>query len=131
MQKISRRILAQTVTRELLAGKPVGRLAKQVAAYLVEHRMVNQAERLVLDIAAELQAATGHATAGVTTAFKPGTKELEALRSGLKHLTGAKEVELELREDKSLLGGVVVNLPGREWDASVRRKLTLLAREGA
>jgi len=130
MKKVSRRTLVQTIVRELLAGADHPRLTKQVAAYLVENRMTDQIDRLVLDIAAALQQATGHAAATVTTAFKPSQHNIDALRRSLLHLTGAREVELAVQQDPSLLGGMVVTLPGHEWDASVRRKLKLLARGG-
>jgi F0F1-type ATP synthase delta subunit len=131
MKKVSRRILARTVTQELLAGKSVTQVSQQLAAYLLTHRMTDQIDRLLLDIAAELQETTGHATATVTTVFKPTEQNLDTLRHSLKHLIDAREVELKLREDTSLVGGMIVTLPGRELDASVRRKLRLLARGGA
>ena len=130
MKKVSRRLLAQTITRQLLDGADAKKLTKQLAAYLITHRMTGQADHLIKDIAAELQQATGRATAHVVTAFEPSKHHLETLRRSLTHLTGARDVELTLAQDKSLLGGMVVTLPGRELDASVRRKLTLLARGG-
>ncbi|HSX32729.1 MAG TPA: F0F1 ATP synthase subunit delta [Candidatus Saccharimonadales bacterium] len=130
MKKVSRRTLVQTIVRELLNGADPKQLTKQLAAYLVEQRMTDQVDHLLLDIAAALQTTTGHAAATVTTAFKPTSHNLNELRRSLLHLTGAREVELNMCEDPTLLGGVVVALPGRELDASVRRKLTLLARGG-
>lgn len=129
--KVSRRELAKTVTRQLMAGQDLERLSLQVAAYLVEHKMVSQADRLIQDVSAELQAATGQATATVVTAFSPSSHNLQTLQTNLKRLLGVKEVELQLVEDKSLLGGLVVKLPGLEMDASVRQKLRVLARGGS
>lgn len=131
MKKVSRRELARTITRQLLSGADQAPLMRQVAAYLVEHKMVNQLDMLLSDIAVQLQASTGHVTAEATTAF-PLTAELQtAVQQQVQALTGAKSVELKTTVDQDLLGGVIVRTAGRELDASVRRKLTSLSRGGA
>jgi F0F1-type ATP synthase delta subunit len=50
----------------------------------------------------------------------------QALIGQIKKATGAKDVVLEKRIDKSVLGGVRVETASRVWDATVSRKLSEL-----
>lgn len=128
MKKVSRRELARTATRQLLEGKDPQRVMRELAAYLIDHKMTNQAAMLIDDIALALQAETGHVTAEVVAAFAPSGDGVKRLESFVLDQTKARTVELSVTTDTSLLGGMVVKTPGHEYDASVRRKLNLLAR---
>lgn len=128
MKKVSRREIAKTVTKQLIEGKDPKRVALEVAAYLVEHKAVNQLHMVVGDIAAELMRQTGHVPAEVVSAFSLDAEGRTKLESFIMQATNATSVELTITEDKSLLGGVVIKTPGHEYDASVRRKLNQFAR---
>lgn len=129
MKKVSRRELARTITRQLLDGRDGQALMRQTAAYLIEHGMAAQAEMLIRDIAIELQQETGHVSGTIVSAFAPSSATLEQLKSYIKEATGAKSLEVSVVQDKTLLGGVVIQTPERQLDASVRRKLDQLAVE--
>jgi F0F1-type ATP synthase delta subunit len=107
MKKVSRRELARSTAKALLDGKDQKKLMRQLAAYLIDHNMVSQADLLLDDLALELEAATGHTTATVRTAHKLSPENQKNLEDYIKQSTGAKSVELTLEEDPSLLGGVV------------------------
>ncbi|HEX8350012.1 MAG TPA: F0F1 ATP synthase subunit delta [Hymenobacter sp.] len=128
MAKLSRRDLARATTRQLVDGRPSADVMREVAAYLIDHKMVGQADMLIQDIAIALQAETGHVTAEVRSAFALTPASREAIQSFVSEATGAKSVELSVTDDSSLIGGVVIRTPQLEYDASVRRKLTQLAR---
>jgi F-type H+-transporting ATPase subunit delta len=128
MAKISRRQIAETATRQLVAGKDPRRVMLEVAAYLVDNRIASQADMVIEDIAARLQAETGHTTATVRAAFALSPDTLTKLEAYIKEATKSKSVELTTVVDPALLGGVVIQTPGYEYDASVRRKLNELAR---
>jgi F0F1-type ATP synthase delta subunit len=128
MKKVSRRELASTVVRQLLDGKDQEALVKQLAAYLIEHKMTNQAGMLLDDIAIELEKVTGHTTASIRAAFPLTDESRQKLVEYVKDKTGATSVELSVLEDKSLLAGVVIRTPQHEYDASARHKLNQLAR---
>lgn len=64
----------------------------------------------------------GEATADVTVAEKLSDKNLDALKSALKSVTG-KDVALNVKVDPSLIGGLVVKLGSRMVDSSLRTKL--------
>jgi F0F1-type ATP synthase delta subunit len=128
MKKVSRRELAKTATRQLLEGKDPKRVMLEMAAYLIDHKAANQADMVLSDISMALQEATGHVSAEVVSAFAIGSENRRMIEEYLKAATKATSVEMTVVEDKSLMGGVVLKTPGHEYDASVRRKLNLLAR---
>jgi F-type H+-transporting ATPase subunit delta len=64
----------------------------------------------------------GEATADVTVAEQLNDKNLDALKSALKSVTG-KDVALNVKVDPSIIGGLVVKLGSRMIDSSLRTKL--------
>jgi F-type H+-transporting ATPase subunit delta len=64
----------------------------------------------------------GEATADITVAEALSDKNLEALKASLKSVTG-KDVILNVKVDRSLIGGLVVKLGSRMVDSSLRTKL--------
>lgn len=64
----------------------------------------------------------GEATADVTVAEQLNDKNLDALKSALKSVTG-KDVALNVTVDPSIIGGLVVKLGSRMVDSSLRTKL--------
>ena len=64
----------------------------------------------------------GEATADVTVAETLSDKNLDALKTALKTVTG-KDVALNVNVDPSIIGGLVVKLGSRMVDSSLRTKL--------
>ncbi len=64
----------------------------------------------------------GEATADVTVAENLSDKNLDALKTALKSVTG-KDVALNVNVDPSIIGGLVVKLGSRMVDSSLRTKL--------
>ena len=64
----------------------------------------------------------GEATADVTVAEQLTEKNLDALKTALKSVTG-KDVALNVKVDPSIIGGLVVKLGSRMVDSSLRTKL--------
>ena len=64
----------------------------------------------------------GEATADVTVAETLSDKNLDALKTALKSVTG-KDVALNVKVDSSIIGGLVVKLGSRMVDSSLRTKL--------
>ena len=64
----------------------------------------------------------GVATADVTVAEQLSDKNLDALKTALKSVTG-KDVALNVKVDPSIIGGLVVKLGSRMVDSSLRTKL--------
>ena len=64
----------------------------------------------------------GEATAEVTVAEQLSDTHLEALRGALKTVTG-KDVDLKVKVDPAIIGGLIVKLGSRMVDSSLRTKL--------
>ena len=64
----------------------------------------------------------GEATAAVTVAEPLKDAHVDALRGALKSVTG-KDVDLDIKIDPAILGGLVVKLGSRMVDSSLRTKL--------
>jgi F-type H+-transporting ATPase subunit delta len=64
----------------------------------------------------------GEASADVTVAEALSDKNLDALKTALKSVTG-KDVALNVKVDPSIIGGLVVKLGSRMVDSSLRTKL--------
>ena len=67
----------------------------------------------------------GEATADVTVAEPLSDKNLDALKTALKSVTG-KDVALNVNVDPSIIGGLVVKLGSRMVDSSLRTKLNTI-----
>ena len=64
----------------------------------------------------------GEASADVTVAEPLSDKNLDALKTALKSVTG-KDVALNVKVDPSIIGGLVLKLGSRMVDSSLRTKL--------
>ena len=67
----------------------------------------------------------GEATAEVTVAEPLKDQHVEALRAALKSVTG-KDVDLDVKIDPAIIGGLVVKLGSRMVDSSLRTKLNAI-----
>ncbi|MFY9898622.1 MAG: F0F1 ATP synthase subunit delta [Xanthobacteraceae bacterium] len=67
----------------------------------------------------------GEATAAVTVAEPLKDAHVDALRAALKAVSG-KDVDLDVKVDPSILGGLVVKLGSRMVDSSLRTKLNAI-----
>ena len=64
----------------------------------------------------------GEATADITVAEQLSDRNLGALRSAMKSVTG-KDVTLNVKVDPTIIGGLIVKLGSRMVDSSLRTKL--------
>jgi len=65
----------------------------------------------------------GEVIAKVTVAEKLNDKNLDALKSALKSVTGGKDIDLEVEVDPAIIGGLIVKVGSRMVDSSLRTKL--------
>jgi ATP synthase F1 delta subunit len=88
--------------------------------------MAEQIQFLISDINWELEQSRALAVGKITSAH-PLTRPLESvLISQIKKMTGAKNVTLEKKIDKSVLGGIRIETANHVWDHSVSRRLSEL-----
>lgn len=72
-----------------------------------------------------LSAHKGEVTAQVTSANELKKEQIEAVTGALKEVVGAT-VKVDLKVDPAVLGGLVVKVGSRVFDASLRTKLQKL-----
>lgn len=126
MNKVSRRALAQYAADQLLAGKSVPILAKQLAAILADSGRSTDGELLMNDISWELEQRQV-LTVGRVTSTVPLSKQLEVgLVAQLKKVTKSQAVILESVLDASVIGGIKIETSGHVWDQTISRTLTEL-----
>ena len=68
----------------------------------------------------------GEVTAEVTAAEKLSDTHIEALKGALKSITGEKSVDLHVKIDPAIIGGLMVKLGSRMVDSSLRTKLNAI-----
>jgi F-type H+-transporting ATPase subunit delta len=68
----------------------------------------------------------GEVNAEVTVAEKLSDVHLDALKGALKAVTGGKSVDLNIKVDPAIIGGLTVKLGSRMVDSSLRTKLNAI-----
>jgi F-type H+-transporting ATPase subunit delta len=103
----------------------IGGLAAKFLKLVTSNRRlfaVRQMVRAFRDLVAEHK---GEATAEVTVAEELKGEHLDALRATLKSVSG-KDVDLDIKVDPTIIGGLIVKLGSRMVDTSLRTKLNAI-----
>lgn len=123
MARISRQRIASYAAEQLAAGNKD--VLREVAAYLIETKRTHEVELLVRDIERYL-AIQGHVLGRVASAHELTEATEKAIRSLIKKETGATDIQLLTTRDEQLLGGIKLDLPGKQLDATIARTLAAL-----
>lgn len=121
--KLSRRKIADYVATSIANGGDVNEVLKQVAAYLLEARRTREVELVIRAIEGTL--AERSIVVGTVTTARPLDT---TLRESVKALIAAKSVYLREVVNPAVLGGVLVETPGKKFDATIQRKILALSR---
>jgi F0F1-type ATP synthase delta subunit len=124
-RKLSRRDLATHFVDELLKGTSTKKLARQLAAYLIESRRTKEMSLMVREIQYRLSE-KGHVIGTVTSAHELSAATKKAIDAYAKKKSDATYLHLDPIVDESVLGGVKLDLPGHELDTTIARQLTIL-----
>jgi F-type H+-transporting ATPase subunit delta len=68
----------------------------------------------------------GEVVAQVTVAEQLNDKNLDALKSALKSVTGGKDIDLDVTVEPAIIGGLIVKVGSRMVDSSLRTKLNAI-----
>ena len=68
----------------------------------------------------------GEVMAQVTVAEQLNDKNLDALKSALKSVTGGKDIDLDVTVEPAIIGGLIVKVGSRMVDQSLRTKLNAI-----
>jgi F-type H+-transporting ATPase subunit delta len=110
------------VTRQLTRKGKISELAANFAEALVRNHRINDISAILEAVAEYVNAALGVAVAEVRSAKTLTPDEMQELAATLGKKAG-KKVQLDVRTDPKLLGGIVVKIGSEIWDASVAGKL--------
>jgi F-type H+-transporting ATPase subunit delta len=68
----------------------------------------------------------GEVSAQITVAEQLSDKNLDALKSALKSVTGGKDIDLDVKIEPAIIGGLIVKVGSRMVDSSLRTKLNAI-----
>lgn len=126
--KIPRAQLAAVIGEKTLHQTDLRRLAKAVAAYLMEQKSIGELESLMRDVLAYRQA-HGIVEAEVTSAHELSDEALRDVKHLLKeHYPEAKRIIAHEGHDEDVIGGLKITLAHEQLDMSVRAKLDAFKR---
>ena len=117
--------MTEYVADQIVAGANEKDVATSLAAYLIDTRRTSELELIVRDIDYQLSE-RGIVLASVISAYTLSDATKKMITDMITDTTGAKTIELEEHIDPSVLGGVRIDIPGRQLDGTIARRLNLL-----
>jgi F-type H+-transporting ATPase subunit delta len=91
--------------------------------FVARKRRLLSARLMIRAFRALLARHRGEVQAQVTVAEPLAARHAEALKDALKNVTGGRQVDLDVRVDPSIIGGMTVKVGSRMVDSSLRTKL--------
>ena len=98
-------------------------LAANFLRVLTTNRRLFAASEVIRGFRALVARHRGEVTAQVTVAEKLSDKNLEALKDALKTKTAGKNIDLDVKIDPAIIGGLIVKVGSQMVDSSLRTKL--------
>jgi len=110
----------------VLAKAGIGGLAANFLLFVSANRRLFSVGEIIRDFRKLVAKWKGEVTAEVTAAEKLSDAHLDALKDALKSITGEKSVDLHVKVDPAIIGGLTVKLGSRMVDSSLRTKLNAI-----
>jgi F-type H+-transporting ATPase subunit delta len=110
----------------VLAKAGIGGLTSNFLMFVTANRRLFSIGEMIRDFRTLVAKWKGEVTAEVTAAEPLSDGHLEALKSALKSVTGEKAVDLHVKIDPAIIGGLMVKLGSRMVDSSLRTKLNAI-----
>jgi len=107
----------------ILAKAGITGLAANFLRVLITNRRLFAVRDMIRAYRALVAQYKGEVTAQVTVAETLSDKNLDALKSALKSVTGGKDIDLDVKVEPALIGGLIVKIGSRMVDSSLRTKL--------
>lgn len=101
----------------------VGGLTAKFLKLVATKRRLFAVPQMIADFGKLHDAARGVSRAEVTVAEPLSSANLEALRKALTDVAGSSSVEMNVKVDPAIIGGLIVKLGSRMVDGSLRTKL--------
>ena len=110
----------------VLAKAGIGGLTANFLMFVTANRRLFAVGEIIRDFRKLVAKWKGEVTAEVTAAEKLSDAHVEAITSALKSITGEKSVDLHVKIDPAIIGGLTVKLGSRMVDSSLRTKLNAI-----
>ena len=104
----------------------IGGLAANFLKLVTSNRRLFAARDMIRGFRTLVAKWKGEVAAEVTVAETLSDHHLDALKGVLKSITGGKAVDLAVKVDPAIIGGLVVKLGSRMVDSSLRTKLNAI-----
>jgi F-type H+-transporting ATPase subunit delta len=101
-------------------------LAANFLRFVASNRRLFAVRTMIRDFRKLVANWKGEVSAAVTVAEKLSDRHLDALKDALKQVTGGKAVDLNVKIDPAIIGGLMVKLGSRMVDSSLRTKLNAI-----
>ncbi len=112
---------------ELMAQHPVNPITRNFLRILLQHNRIRYFQQILDAFLRSVNERKGIVSARVTAAEPMSQQEVASLESRLSGMTG-KHVNIELKTDASLLGGIVIQMGSTVFDGSIRTQLADIKR---
>ena len=107
----------------VLAKAGIKGLAANFLKVITANRRLFAVREMIRAFRALVARHKGEVTAQVTVAERLSDNSLDTLKSALKSVTGGKEIDLDVKIDPTIIGGLIVKVGSRMVDTSLRTKL--------
>ena len=107
----------------ILAKAGITGLAANFLRVITANRRLFAARDMIRGYRALVARHKGEVSAQITVAEKLSDKNLDALKSALKSVTGGKDIDMDVKIDPAIIGGLIVKVGSRMIDSSLRTKL--------
>jgi F-type H+-transporting ATPase subunit delta len=110
----------------VLPGADIGGVAANFIRLVASKRRLFFIREMIADYRKLNDAHRGVTRADVTSATALTDAQIAQLKESLRAATGGREVDLNLRLDQSIIGGLIVKLGSRMVDGSLKTKLNAI-----
>ena len=101
-------------------------LAANFLRVITTNRRLFAARAMIRGYRALVARHKGEVVAQVTVAEQLNDKNIDALKSALKSVTGGKDIDLDVTVEPAIIGGLIVKVGSRMVDSSLRTKLNAI-----
>jgi F0F1-type ATP synthase delta subunit len=123
MKGVTRSQLAQTIADRTMGEGDPKALARAIAAFLLQERIVADMDSLLRDVQ-EIRQKSGIVEATLVTAHDLEPSHIEAIKALLlRHFPDATTVHVNTKHDANVVGGVRIELANEQLDLTVDNKL--------
>ncbi len=104
----------------------IGGIAANFLRVVTTNRRLFAVRNIIRGYRALVARHKGEVSAEVTVAESLSDNHLDALKSALKSVTGGKDIDLDVKIEPAIIGGLIVKLGSRMIDSSLRTKLNAI-----